>query len=103
MGIALCADSSTGADASANSESSLLIDQTTPFGWQNWDLTAVSQRWINGTSQNCGVLLWTDSEDVRGYDLRFHSSRTASVRAQVVSSNLASPCAPDGSSGNFYA
>lgn len=41
--------------------------------WKNWDLTALTQKWINGTVTNYGVILWADYEE-NGMNLWFRSS-----------------------------
>jgi RHS repeat-associated protein len=42
--------------------------------WKQWDLSALTQKWLNGTVSNYGVILWATNEDVAGYTMRFHSS-----------------------------
>jgi hypothetical protein len=45
--------------------------------WKSWDLTALTQKWMNGTASNYGVILWATNEDVTGYTMRFHSSEAS--------------------------
>jgi len=42
--------------------------------WKQWDLSALTQKWVNGTAVNYGVILWATNEDVAGYTFRFYSS-----------------------------
>ncbi len=63
-----------GTDANAQYESTLLFQETTAMGWKTWDLSALTQKWINGSATNYGVILWTTSEGTDGKDLRFRSS-----------------------------
>jgi RHS repeat-associated protein len=42
--------------------------------WKQWDLSALTQKWVNGAAANYGVILWADNEDVAGYTMRFYSS-----------------------------
>ncbi len=48
--------------------------------WKAWNLTALTQKWVNGTAANNGVVLWATNENVNGYDLRFYFSETAQDR-----------------------
>jgi RHS repeat-associated protein len=41
--------------------------------WKQWDLSALTQKWVNGAA-NYGVMLWATNEDVAGYTFRFYSS-----------------------------
>ncbi len=63
-----------GTDANAQYESTLLFQETTATGWKSWDLSALTQKWINGSATNYGVILWATSEGTDGKDLRFRSS-----------------------------
>jgi hypothetical protein len=61
-------------DAKSGYESKLLFQQNQYPVWKSWDLTALTQKWVNGTATNYGVVLWATNETTNGYDLRFHSS-----------------------------
>jgi len=63
-----------GTDANAQYESTLLFQETTATGWKTWDLSALTQKWVNGSATNYGVILWATNENTDGKDLRFHSS-----------------------------
>ncbi len=63
-----------GTDANAQYESTLLFQETTATGWKSWDLSALTQKWVNGSATNYGVILWATSEGTDGKDLRFRSS-----------------------------
>ena len=63
-----------GTDANTQYESTLLFQETTATGWKTWDLSALTQKWVNGSATNYGVILWTTNEGTDGKDLRFHSS-----------------------------
>jgi RHS repeat-associated protein len=45
--------------------------------WKSWDLTALTQKWLNSPTSNYGVILWATNEDVAGYTMRFHSSEAS--------------------------
>ena len=60
-------------DAKSAYESTLLCQQNYPR-WQSWDLTGLTQKWVNLTATNYGVVLWATNETTDGYDLRFYSS-----------------------------
>jgi len=60
-------------DAKSSMESTLLCQQNYPR-WQSWDLTGLTQKWVNLTATNYGVVLWATNETTDGYDLRFYSS-----------------------------
>ncbi|NIR51951.1 hypothetical protein GWO43_22065, partial [candidate division KSB1 bacterium] len=49
--------------------------------WKSWNLTTLTQKWLDGTAANYGVIpkyrdnfLWATNEDTDGYDLRLRSS-----------------------------
>jgi hypothetical protein len=68
-----------GTDAKATMESTLLFQVNEYPVWKSWDLTAVTQKWVNGTATNYGVILWAapvggTSEDTDGMNLWFRSS-----------------------------
>jgi hypothetical protein len=63
-----------GQDAKATMESTLLFQAGQTGTWKNWDLSALAQKWVNGTVANYGVILWATNEDTDGKDLRFRSS-----------------------------
>ncbi len=62
-------------DANGQFESTTLFwqNETLPV-WKSWELTALTQKWLNGTASNYGVVLWATNEDTDGYTSRFHSS-----------------------------
>lgn len=61
-------------DANGQFESTLLFQQGDYPTWKSWDLTNLTQKWVNTPSSNNGVILWATNEDVNSYDLRFYSS-----------------------------
>jgi RHS repeat-associated protein len=64
-------------DAKATMESTLLFWQSELSElpkWKSWDLTALTQKWLNTPASNYGVILWATNEDVAGYTMRFYSS-----------------------------
>jgi RHS repeat-associated protein len=64
-------------DAKATMESTVLFWQSELSElpkWKSWDLTALTQKWLNTPASNYGVILWATNEDVAGYTMRFHSS-----------------------------
>jgi hypothetical protein len=67
-------------DAKSGYESTLLfylVDGQQVYGWKNWDLTGLTQKWVNGTATNYGVVLWATNETTDAKDLRFYSSEAA--------------------------
>ncbi|MGH7450609.1 MAG: DNRLRE domain-containing protein, partial [bacterium] len=59
--------------------------------WKSWNLTDLTQKWVNGTATNYGVILWATNEDVNGYNLRFYSSEAVQDQANwrsLISSKL---------------
>jgi len=60
-------------DAKSGYESTTLFQQDYPK-WKQWDITALTQKWVNLTATNYGVVLWATNETTDGYDLRFYSS-----------------------------
>ncbi len=74
-----------GTDAKAGFESTMLFKSTDPVSvWKAWNLSAVTQKWINTPASNYGVILWatrkglTANEDTDGQALQFVSSEAAS-------------------------
>ena len=61
-------------DAKSGYESTMLFQTGQTATWKNWDLTALTQKWVNLTASNYGVVLWATNEATDGYDLRFYSS-----------------------------
>jgi hypothetical protein len=59
-------------DANGQFESTMLFQQNQTNTWKVWSLTALTQKWINGTAANYGVILWATNDDVNAYDLRFY-------------------------------
>jgi len=58
-----------GTDYKSTAESSVLITQQTfTPSWQSWDLAFLTQKWLDGTVPNQGVMLIADNETVVGYD-----------------------------------
>jgi RHS repeat-associated protein len=66
-------------DAKSTYESTILFQSGQTNTWKSWDVTALTQKWVNGTATNYGVVLWANNEDVNGYDLRFRSSEYATT------------------------
>jgi hypothetical protein len=64
---------STLVDANGQYESTVLFQIGEYPVWKNWDLTALTQKWINGSATNYGVLLWAPYEE-NGMNLWFRSS-----------------------------
>ncbi|MCI0619171.1 DNRLRE domain-containing protein, partial [bacterium] len=67
-------------DAKATMESTVLFWQSELSAlpkWKSWDLTALTQKWLNTPSSNYGVILWATNEDSAGYTMRFHSSEAS--------------------------
>ena len=63
-----------GTDAKAAMESTTLFKVNEFPVWKNWDLTTLTQNWVNGTATNYGVILWATNEDTDGMNLWFRSS-----------------------------
>jgi RHS repeat-associated protein len=61
-------------DAKSAYESTVLFQSGQTGTWKAWNLTNLTQKWVNGTATNYGVVLWATNETTNGYDLRFHSS-----------------------------
>ncbi len=70
-------------DAKSEAESMVLIQQDYPK-WKSWELTGLTQKWLDGTASNHGVLLWATNEDTDGYDLRFRASEYATASERPV-------------------
>ncbi len=51
----------------------MLFQQDYPK-WKYWDLSSLTQKWVNGTATNYGVILWATNENTVSYDLRISSS-----------------------------
>jgi RHS repeat-associated protein len=62
-------------DANGTMESTLLFwqNETLPV-WKSWDLTGLTQKWVNTPATNNGVILWATNEDTEGMNLWFRSS-----------------------------
>jgi hypothetical protein len=63
-----------GTDAKATMESTLLFKINEYPNWKSWDLTSLTQQWVNLTASNFGVILWATNEDTDGMNLFFRSS-----------------------------
>jgi len=61
-------------DAKSGYESTMLFQTGQTGTWKIWDLTALTQKWVNLSASNYGVVLWATNEATDGYDLRFYSS-----------------------------
>ncbi len=61
-------------DAKSSYESTVFFQSGQTGTWKAWNLTNLTQKWVNGTATNNGVVLWATNETTNGYDLRFHSS-----------------------------
>jgi RHS repeat-associated protein len=66
-------------DAKSTYESTILFQSGQTNTWKSWDITALTQKWVNGTATNYGVVLWATNETTDGYDLRFRSSEYATT------------------------
>jgi ribonuclease T1 len=66
-------------DAKSTYESTILFQSGQTNTWKSWDITALTQKWVNGTATNYGVVLWATNEATDGYDLRFRSSEYATT------------------------
>jgi len=73
-GWALAYGAINGTDANATMESKTLFKVNEFPVWKNWDLTTLTQKWINGLATNYGVILWATNEDTDGMNLWFRSS-----------------------------
>jgi hypothetical protein len=71
-------------DANGQFESTMLFQTGQTGTWKVWNLTALTQKWINGTVANYGVILWATNEDVNAYDLRFYSRENATNKPKPV-------------------
>lgn len=71
-------------DANGQFESTMLFQSGQTGTWKVWSLTALTQKWINGTTANNGVILWATNEDVNAYDLRFYSRENATNKPKLV-------------------
>lgn len=74
-------------DAKAAAEDSLVWGGEYPT-WKVYNLAALTQKWVSGTAQNYGVLLWATNEDsvTAGDEKWVHSSEysDATLRPQLV-------------------
>jgi hypothetical protein len=61
-------------DAKSAYESTVLFQQNQYPIWKAWNLTNLTQKWVNGTATHYGVVLWATNETTDGYDLRFRAS-----------------------------
>ncbi len=68
--------------STVSTEDALALQQNYPR-WVSWDLTALTNQWLDGSAPNYGVILWATNEDTPGYELRFRSS-LASVDLPVL-------------------
>ncbi len=66
-------------DAKSTYESTVLFQSGQYPTWKVWDLTALTQKWVNGSATNYGVVLWATNEGTNGYDLRFRASEYATT------------------------
>jgi RHS repeat-associated protein len=71
-------------DANGQFESTMLFQQNQTGTWKVWNLSALTQKWINGAAANYGVILWATNEDVNAYDLRFYSCENATNKPKLV-------------------
>ncbi len=71
-------------DANGQFESTLLFQQGEHPTWKSWDLTNLTQKWVNTPSSNNGVILWATNEDVNSYDLRFYSSENETKQPELM-------------------
>jgi hypothetical protein len=52
--------------------------------WKTWNLTNLTQQWVNGAAINYGVILWATNEDsTNGYILHFYASEHSSNQPQL--------------------
>lgn len=63
-----------GTDAASTYESVVLFKINLYPSWKTWDLTTLTEKWINGTATNYGVILWDLYEYIDGKKLWFRSS-----------------------------
>ncbi len=66
-------------DAKSAYESTVLFQSGQYPTWKSWDLTTLTERWLEGTAANYGVVLWATNETTDGYDLRFRASEYATT------------------------
>ena len=71
-------------DALAAMESNMLFQDNQTGTWKVWNLTALTQKWINGSAANNGVILWATNEDTEAHDLRFYSRENATKQPKLV-------------------
>jgi len=63
-------------DAKSGYESTVLFQQSQFPTWKTWDLTSLTQKWVNLTASNYGIVLWATNEATDGYHFEFYSSET---------------------------
>jgi len=67
-----------GTDVASTYESRILFWQNEALPkWKLLDLTALTQKWLNSTAPNYGVMLRATNEDTAGYAMRFYSSEAS--------------------------
>lgn len=72
-------------DAKSTAEATVLW--TTSAGvWRSYTITSLTQKWVDNSSANNGVLLWATNEGTDGCDMRSYSSEytNASLRPRLV-------------------
>ena len=76
-------DIAGGTDADSTMESTVLFQEGETGNWKSWNLTNVTQEWVDGSATNYGVILWATNEDTDGYEMRFRSSEYASNQPKL--------------------
>lgn len=71
-------------DATSTCESSQIFYNT--YGWRTFDVKALTQKWLDGTASNYGVLLWATNESTSGDMKYIYSSEysSSSLRPKLV-------------------
>jgi len=71
-------------DAKSTCESSQIFYNT--YGWRTFDVKALTQKWLDGTASNYGVLLWATNESISGDMKYIYSSEysSSSLRPKLV-------------------
>ena len=72
-----------GTDADSTMESTVLFQEGETGTWKSWNLTNVTQDWVDGSATNYGVILWATNEDTDGYEMRFRSSEYSSDQPKL--------------------
>ena len=72
-----------GTDADSTMESTVLFQEGETGTWKSWNLTNVTQDWVDGSATNYGVILWATNEDTDGYEMRFRSSEYSSNQPKL--------------------